>query len=158
MASAPRPPLLSAGRGDGGGSRGPDAPRGGDLMPRHVNPTTPDRTATAPYNFVPLPNQIFTVDEGIPVDGVKIKPWECHDRFVPGTHSGWIECTIELLTPLYVRGAVVQRAGQHGDSRDARLRPDPYCTPDGRPAIPGSSLRAWYALWSRSSPLPRFSR
>ncbi len=110
-------------------------------MPRHVNPTTPDRTATAPYNFVPLPNQIFTVDEGIPVDGVKIKPWECHDRFVPGTHSGWIECTIELLTPLYVRGAVVQRAGQHGDSRDARLRPDPYCTPDGRPAIPGSSLR-----------------
>jgi len=110
-------------------------------MPRHVSPTSQDRTATAPYNFVPLPNRVFTVEDGIDVDGVKVKPWEQHDRFVPGTHNGWIDLEIKTLTPLFIRGAV-NRAGEDGwDPRDARLRPEPYKTHDGRPAIPGSSLR-----------------
>jgi CRISPR-associated protein (TIGR03986 family) len=110
-------------------------------MPRHVNPTSSDRTATAPYNFVPLPERVFEVVEGIEVDGRKIKPWEMHDRFVPGTHSGWIDLAIETLTPLYIRGAVGQKEDGRWNERDSRLRPDPYMTPEGRPAIPGSSLR-----------------
>ncbi|MCZ7664443.1 MAG: TIGR03986 family CRISPR-associated RAMP protein [Thermoleophilia bacterium] len=110
-------------------------------MPRHVSPTSPDRTATAPYNFVPLPARVFEVADGIEVGGEKIKPWEMHDRFVPGTHSGSIELTIETLTPLFIRGAVGQRQDGAWDDRDSRRRPDPYTTPDGRPAIPGSSLR-----------------
>lgn len=110
-------------------------------MPRHVNPTNPDRTATAPYNFVPLPKRVFDVADGIQIGGEMIKPWEMHDRFVSGTNSGSIEVTIETLTPLFIRGAVGQRQDGAWDDRDSRLRPEPYTTPDGRPAIPGSSLR-----------------
>ncbi len=110
-------------------------------MPRHVNPTTSDRTATAPYNFVPLPERVFDVADGIQIGGEMIKPWEMHDRFVPGTNSGSIELTIETLTPLFIRGAVGQRQDGAWDDRDSRLRPEPYTTPNGRPAIPGSSLR-----------------
>lgn len=110
-------------------------------MPRHVNPTTSDRTATAPYNFVPLPERVFDVADGIQIGGEMIKPWEMHDRFVPGTNSGSIELTIETLTPLFIRGAVGQQQDGAWDDRDSRLRPEPYTTPDGRPAIPGSSLR-----------------
>lgn len=110
-------------------------------MPRHISPNSPQRTATAPYNFVPLPERIFTVADGIEVNGEHIRPWEMHDRFAPGTYSGWIDLTIETLTPLYVRGTVSAGADGNWDRRDARLRPEPYKAPDGTPAIPGSSLR-----------------
>jgi CRISPR-associated protein (TIGR03986 family) len=110
-------------------------------MPRHVKPTRSERTATAPYNFVPLPERVFSVADGIEVGDEKIKPWEMHDRFVPGTHSGSIELTIETLTPLYIRSAVAQQQDGAWNDRDSRLRPEPYSLPDGRPAIPGSSLR-----------------
>ncbi|SFW22776.1 TIGR03986 family CRISPR-associated RAMP protein [Nitrosovibrio sp. Nv17] len=111
------------------------------MMPRHVNPTSADRPATAPYNFVPLPERIFDVADGIEVDGKQIKPWEMHDCFVAGTFSGHIDLTIETLTPLFVRGAVRKKRDGSWDDRDSRRRPEPYMTPDGRPAIPGSSLR-----------------
>jgi CRISPR-associated protein (TIGR03986 family) len=106
-----------------------------------MNPTRPDRTAKAPYNFVPLPECVYTVEDGIEVAGQKIKPWEQHDRFVPGTHSGWIDLEIETLTPLYIRGPVARTEDGTWDARDGRLRPEPFTTPDGRPVIPGSSLR-----------------
>jgi CRISPR-associated protein (TIGR03986 family) len=90
---------------------------------------------------VPLPERVFTVENGIEVGGKRIKPWEMHDRYIPGTYSGWIDLTIETLTPLYIRAAVTQPTDGRWDTRDARLRPDPYSYPDGTPAIPGSSLR-----------------
>lgn len=110
------------------------------MAPRHVSPR-PNNAATAHYNFVPLPNAVLTVEHGIEVDGktVKVKPWEHHDRFVPGTISGWVDLEIAALTPLYIRGPVLERKGAW-DPRDARHRPEPYLV-DGRPAIPGSSLR-----------------
>lgn len=110
-------------------------------MPRHISPISPPRTATAPYNFVPVPERVFTVADGIEVDGEQIRPWEMHDRFVPGTHSGWIDLTIETLTPLYIRGSVSTDADGNWDHRDARLRPEPYQASDGTPVIPGSSFR-----------------
>jgi CRISPR-associated protein (TIGR03986 family) len=110
-------------------------------MPRHINPTSQERLANAPYNFVPLPERIFTVADGIEVNGKKISPWEMHDQFVPGTHSGWIDVTIETLTPLYIRSAVRSDGDGNWDDRDTRLRPEPYTRSDGTPAIPGSSLR-----------------
>lgn len=109
-------------------------------MPQHINPTDNGRTATAPYNFVPLPKGVFTVADGIEMNGKRISPWKMHDRFVPGTHSGWIDLSIETLTPLFIRGPVTKENGEW-DQRDARLRPEPFTTPDGRPVIPGSSLR-----------------
>ena len=110
-------------------------------MPRHMNPTTANRTATAPYNFVPLPERIFDVTDGVVVDGEPIKPWKRHDCFVTGTFNGHIDITIETLTPLFVRGSIRRKSDGLWDGRDSRLRPEPYMTPDGRPAIPGSSLR-----------------
>jgi CRISPR-associated protein (TIGR03986 family) len=110
-------------------------------MPRHVNPSTSERAARAPYNFVPLPERVFEVTDGIEVNGVKVKPWEMHDQFVPGTCSGWIDLEIETLTPLYIRGAARQTGDGRWDVRDARVRSEPYTTPSGKPAIPGSSLR-----------------
>ncbi len=102
-------------------------------MTQHNNPTGRDKakTAMAPYNFVPLPKKIYTVDE---------KNLPKHDRFVEGAHSGYIDLTIKTLTPLFIRGPVVQDNGEWND-RDSRLRPEPFKAPDGRPMIPGSSLR-----------------
>ncbi len=110
------------------------------MNPRHVNPTSLARTAIAPYNFIPLPNQCFTVEEGVDVGGKKIRPWESHHELVPGTHSGWIELEIRTLTPLYVRGRISRREGVW-DRRESRLRPEPFTRADGTPLIPGSSLR-----------------
>lgn len=111
------------------------------MMPRYVNPTSKERIATAPYNFVPLPERIFSVGEGIEVNGEKIRPWQMHNRFISGTHNGWVDLSIETLTPLYTRGPAVESADGAWDNRDARLRPDPYMKADGTPVIPGSSLR-----------------
>lgn len=102
-------------------------------MPRHIKPETNNsqKTAMAPYNFVPLPKKIYTVDK---------KKLPTHDRFVEGAHSGHIDLTIKTLTPLFIRGPLVQENGEWND-RDSRLRPEPFKAPDGRPMIPGSSLR-----------------
>ncbi len=110
-------------------------------MPRHVNPNKKCRTAHAPYNFVPLPEAVFIVEEGIEVENTRIKPWEQQDRYVPSTKSGWIELEIEALTPLFIRGAVRRNDSGQWDAREVRRRPDAYQTPAGVPAIPGSSLR-----------------
>ncbi|HWO26210.1 MAG TPA: TIGR03986 family CRISPR-associated RAMP protein [Kofleriaceae bacterium] len=107
-------------------------------MPRHINPKEPVRTARAPYNFVPLPERVFTVSNA---EGISSEPWGRHDEFIPDTNSGWIDLTIETLTPLYIRGAVSPRHDGSWDTRVSRLRQEPYTTPDGIPAIPGSSLR-----------------
>jgi len=112
-----------------------------DPMPRHVNPTQPARTATAPYNFIPLPEAVLTASDAAPtVNGQLLRPWECHDQFIPGTSSGWIDLEITTLTPLYIRGPILQRQ-QGWDQRDTRVMPEPYSSSDGRPAIPGSTLR-----------------
>ncbi|NTW26588.1 MAG: hypothetical protein HGA37_17960, partial [Lentimicrobium sp.] len=109
-------------------------------MSRHINPEYATSTATAPYNFVPLPNKIFTVEQGIEVNGKKVYPWKMHDQFVPGTRSGWIDLKLKTLTPLYIRGPIQQTDGEW-DRRDSRLRPEPFVNKDGVPVIPGSSLR-----------------
>jgi CRISPR-associated protein (TIGR03986 family) len=109
-------------------------------MARHINPNEPAKTATAPYNFVPLPNKIFSVEEGFEVNGEQDHLWEMHDQFVPGTRNGWIDLEIKTLTPLFIRGPVTQSGGVW-DKRDSRFRPQPFANKDGVPLIPGSSLR-----------------
>ena len=105
----------------------------------HVSPTNPTRCATAPYNFVPLPKKVFTVEEGVEVNGQKIKLWEMQSAFVRGTRSGWIDLRITTLTPLFIRGPK-RRTDGTWDDRDSRLRPEPF-TSDGTPMIAGSSIR-----------------
>jgi len=95
----------------------------------------------APYNFVPLPERVYSVEDGIEVSGKTVKPWERHDEFMAGTNHGWIDLEIRTLTPLFIRGALTRDNNALWDSRDARVRPEPFLTPEGTPAIPGSSLR-----------------
>lgn len=109
-------------------------------MPRHINPDDPNRKANAPYNFVPLPNKILTVNDGFEVNGKKEKLWEKHDKYVPGTHSGWIDLTLKTLTPLFIRGPIT-KVGEGWDNRDSLMRAEPFTNKDGVPVIPGSSLR-----------------
>ncbi len=91
-----------------------------------------DRTATAPYNFVPLPIQVL-----IPTD----PPMERHNQFDPDLRSGWIDLKIETLTPLFIRGPQARDAQGKWLDRDARFRPEPFMDAQGCPLIPGSSLR-----------------
>lgn len=110
-------------------------------MARHINPNNLQDTAIAPYNFVPLPNKPLIVENGLEVENAKVMPWNMHDRFAPGLCSGVIDLTVETLTSLYIRGAARKDAKGQWDKRESRLREEPFTTPDGRPAIPGSSLR-----------------
>lgn len=109
-------------------------------MPRHINPTSPARIATAPYNFIPLPERIFTVEDGLTLNDQLVKPWERQDEIIPGTTSGWIDLDITTLTPLFIRGPLRLRR-KEWDRRDNRVRPESFATADGRPIIPGSTLR-----------------
>jgi hypothetical protein len=56
-------------------------------LPHHENPVE-GRDATAPYNFVPLPQAILLAEEDPDVGDPP--PWRAHDRWLSGMHSGWI--------------------------------------------------------------------
>jgi len=112
------------------------------MIPQHLNPVRADRTAIAPYNFVPLPEKI-----------VEINPQELpdHDRYLNPHHSGYIECQLVTESPLYVRGALTlekfeelqnkKKQRQHFQN-DLKNTPDFFYTQTGsRPVIPGSSIR-----------------
>lgn len=71
--------------------------------------------ATAPYNFVPLPQRVWFAQDDPP----------SADRFHTDRRTGWIDVEATLETPLSIGGRC----------------PDPFLAPDGRPVIPGSSLR-----------------
>lgn len=77
---------------------------------------------TAPYTFVPLSDKIFTPDWG----GLVSQDAPFEDGI-----CGTIEYEIEALGPIFVRGA---EGGRDGAQRF-------FTTPDGTPAIPGSSIR-----------------
>ncbi|HEY2090408.1 MAG TPA: TIGR03986 family CRISPR-associated RAMP protein [Thermoanaerobaculia bacterium] len=119
-------------------------------MSPHVNPTKPERTFFAAYNFIPLPDKVLSVSEDTAFDcdagGSKKKVWEVHDRFLHGTLSGWIDLDIKTETPLYIRCGV---APEHAADPEPRSNPhrqeffhhgEPPAG-DPLPVIPGSSLR-----------------
>jgi CRISPR-associated protein (TIGR03986 family) len=91
----------------------------------------------APYAFVPLASQVATTN--LPSRPQKNKSGEPEPSVldVPfvGPDQGWsgtFQVEVEALTPILVRGAADPEQSQH-----ARF----HRTPDGKPAIPGSSLR-----------------
>lgn len=135
-------------------------------LPEHVNPSSGDRTACAPYNFIPLPEMVVTV-----VDSADELP--CHDRFYPDQieggenekkaprYTGYFTVTLKTLSPLYIRCGLSNKQGNNQPSefemaeleklgqrtksgfRDAmKNKPDFFFThkPE-QPVIPGSSLR-----------------
>jgi len=121
-------------------------------LPTHTRPK-PNRTAIAPYNFVPLPNTVVTA---------VARPGDLpdHDRYDPERHTGYFEVTLTTRSPLYVRCPLTreqfdrQEAKQYADGHPLPERgnpefrrlvknlPDFFYTHDpNQPVIPGSSLR-----------------
>ncbi len=125
-------------------------------LPQHRNPGT-DRTASAPYNFLPLPEVVVTA-----VNDARRLP--NHDTYENEgyPHGCYFEVTLETKSPLYIRGmlsarrepgktrsefeqAEAEKLGLDapGDFRDAmKNKPEFFYARDpSQPVIPGSSLR-----------------
>jgi len=112
------------------------------VNPRHKSPKDPRRVARAPYNFVPLPEKVVTV-------GVGCLPG--HDVYIH--NNGYIDCTLTVETPLYIRSAMrPEFFEKYGDKEFHELAEEqknerarffstsgPNRPPE--PVIPGSGLR-----------------
>ncbi len=120
-------------------------------LPKHKNPSGPDRIASAPYNFVPLPEVVVTA-----VESASELP--DHDRYYPDRYTGYFEVTLTTMSPVYVRCPLTrqefdldeQNKDRNGRPIDNQTRytdrikntPDFFYTRDrNQPVIPGSSLR-----------------
>lgn len=112
-------------------------------LPKHNNPR-PDRTASAPYNFVPLPEKVIPAAQSA-------DELPDHDRYDKDRHTGYFDVTLTTRSPLYVRcpltldGFLRQERGEDENApfrEKVRNTPDFFYTGDrNRPVIPGSSLR-----------------
>lgn len=121
------------------------------MNPKHHNPTkkwqggpTKKRQgggwAHAPYNFVPLPEKVVTVDaDSIPG----------HDVYTG--YTGYIDCTLETRSPLYTRCAMRPEFFKEWAARIQEMRQNDAARKEyaqffhlddaQTPVIPGSSLR-----------------
>ncbi|MEM9758089.1 MAG: TIGR03986 family CRISPR-associated RAMP protein [Pseudomonadota bacterium] len=106
----------------------------------HCEPS-PARTASAPYNFVPLPDQVVPAVQ-TPDD------LPDHDRLDPERHSGYFDVVLETLSPLYVRAPESVETFRLGTEDYDDFRDNPkhradffYTRTSSQPVIPGSSLR-----------------
>lgn len=97
---------------------------------KHENPNYADRTGVAPYNFVPLPENILKVDAPPP-----------QDRY--SGYSGYFECELETSSPTYIRGMLTEAEINSG--KQSREHPAPFAIDDETsPVLPGSSLRGMF--------------
>jgi len=112
-------------------------------LPKHCNPR-PERTASAPYNFIPLPETVVkAVEDAGDLPG--------HDEYLQGTKSGYFEVKLFARSPLYVRCPFTLEdflRQERDEDKDLPFRQQVKNTPHffytrdpGRPVIPGSSLR-----------------
>ena len=87
--------------------------------------------AIAPYNFIPLPEEIVTLSvHELPDQGV----------YEADRHTGHIECELTTASPVYIRAALTPE--QAKESTQSKDLPDFFFLNDKqRPVIPGSSLR-----------------
>lgn len=92
-----------------------------------------ENVATTPYNFVPLNSTVISSDNGSSViTGI-------HDRYDYFERlTGYIECKLETLTPIYIRGGL--REEEVKAKKEAKDNSN-FFSPAGQIRIPGSSLR-----------------
>lgn len=88
-------------------------------------------TATAPYNFVSLPQGVLTspIEGDAMSDAERVEHYRAH-ILAKGRLSGRIDLEIKTLTPVFV-----------GTGVDAGDAVENFFAPTGIPVIPGSSLR-----------------
>jgi len=117
-------------------------------LPPHKNPfddkgnLDPNRTASAPYNFVPLPEKVVSIEQ---------EELQDQDRFHSDRKTGYFEVELTVKAPLYVRCALPLADFLRSESEEEKKRPfrerakntpDFFYTHDPKqPVIPGSSLR-----------------
>jgi CRISPR-associated protein (TIGR03986 family) len=113
------------------------------MNPKHIKDVSrEDRKATAPYNFVELPEKIVDAES---------QPLPSGDRYHCDHHyTGRIKCTLTTETPLYTRcGWNPDDFAEYGKKSFSELSPEIqqeranfFINPaTGQPMIPGSSLR-----------------
>lgn len=85
--------------------------------------------AKAPYNFVPLNTQV------VPCPHNKLDNPDFGNTYDPGLETGYIECELETVTPLFIGQE------QNRDAKGRSTEPLQFFSIDGMPRIPGSSLR-----------------
>lgn len=120
------------------------------MAPKHKNPSSKERTAVAPYNFVPIADPVITFPDGDPNNPLEVDQGVYHF----GRWTGWIDVKLTTKSPLYVRGVLKpdeyeQKERQEANANDKtphldklRNKPDFFHTGDkDQPVIPGSSLR-----------------
>lgn len=101
--------------------------------PQHCTPADAHQRATAPFNFVPLPEAILPSDA--------TQALASHDRYEPELHHGWIDLDILTETPLYTRCAYpLNEAHREVKESEARQQFYHHRNP-AEPVIPGSSIR-----------------
>lgn len=114
-------------------------------LPKQCSPGTDrDRVASAPYNFVPLPNDVITAvahADDLPD----------HDCYLPGRHTGYFQVTLTTKSPLYIRCPLsleefLQQERKEDEDKPFKQQvkntPHFFYTRDpDKPVIPGSSLR-----------------
>lgn len=89
-----------------------------------------DDVARAPYNFVPLNNSLVLADN-LPRKGI-------HGNYLESRCTGFIECELETLTPIYIRGSLTKKEVKV--QKQAKEKSD-FFSPAKKIRIPGSSLR-----------------
>lgn len=98
-------------------------------LPTHTDPQ-PNNIAKAPFNFVPLPEQVFIPQVEKPT----------FDRFEMNRHSGYIDLNITCETPTYVKCGI-DPSKDPPDAKDPKTRDFFHQGNPSNPVIPGSSLR-----------------
>lgn len=100
----------------------------GNKMKRYLDNVSPTREeAYAPYNFVPLNESV-----------VKTEPFLENDEYHEDKLTGYIDCDLKTLTPVYIRGCLTEFEVKEG--KEAKDKSD-FFSPNGGFRIPGSSLR-----------------
>lgn len=126
-------------------------------LPEHKNPKDHRRIASAPFNFVPLPETIILAAPG--VDDLPD-----HNHYYANTskykNTGFFDVELTTLSPLYIRGPIAEtqfnndERGLYADGKPipekgspefrrlVKNLPDFFYTRNlSNPVIPGSSLR-----------------
>jgi CRISPR-associated protein (TIGR03986 family) len=101
-------------------------------IPKHKDPGGKNRVARAPYNFVPLPDKILTIDDA--------SSQPLHDRYDPNLLTGRLSCRLTTASPLYVRAAQKLEEYRKGDKGEPPSEFF-YGETEETLLIPGSSLR-----------------
>jgi CRISPR-associated protein (TIGR03986 family) len=101
-------------------------------LPTQPRDIETERQALAPYNFVPLPEQIIKLQ----LDDLPDQSFYHPDRF-----TGHLDCELITESPVYIRAGQKPEPDQ-AKKKDAKDRPAFfYLNDEQQPVIPGSSMR-----------------